>query len=314
MNFHTWQVRGKSETHEYNVYMKPASYATLTPTRVNTDSCLIRLVNTCEDSSKACGRPSIKATFMPVLDPLQTPISSLELDWETLDLKGRSNLVVGKPWAPRGLYAFLPENIWNPVICEMYLVVPRDAEVHLFVHKATIVAKNVELKSLSVQGDFVLDSRPEHLEFLSNNLSISDTLLIASSMGRIGLHDLNIGSQANVTVSAIDGSIDITSLAAPNLEIQSVNKAVCLVGPMASLNTSSRPFNNATSTVYSSSWDCPNTTQVPCAKPSMKLVSTGRGAVAFHALSVDINGARSEVPQPASRSNMSGSTIFAGMV
>jgi hypothetical protein len=251
---------------------------------------------------------------MPVLDPLQTPEHAIqELDWEDLDLKGRNNLVVGKPWAPLGLYALLPENLWNPVICEMYLVVPRDAEVHLFVHKATIVSKDVELKSLSVQGDFVLDSRPEHLEFLSNNLSISDTLLIASSMGRIGLHDLNIGSQANVTVSAIDGSIDITSLAAPNLEIQSVNKAVCLVGPMASLNTSSRPFNNATLTVYSSSWECPTTTQVPCPRPSMKLVSTGRGAVAFHALSVDVNGARSEIPQPASRSNMSGSTTSAGL-
>ena len=306
--------------------MRPVSYATFAPTRVDTDSCLIRLVNTCEDSSKACGKPSIKANFMPVFDPLQLPedsrlnLTQFDTAYQNilgnenlmLDAKGRKNLVVGKPWGPHGLLQFLPESMWNPVVCDMYLVVPKDAEVHLFLHKATIVAKDVELKALTVQGDFVLDSLPEHIELLTYNLSISDTLRIAGSKGRIGLYDLKMGNQSDLTVNMIDSSIDVTSLAAPILKVESVNKAVCLVGPMDSLNTSVRVFNNATLTVYSSGWQCPNTTLVPCARPSMKLVSTGRGAVSFHALAVDVNGALSEIPQPALWTNMSGTTASAG--
>ena len=87
---------------------------------------------------------------------------------------------------------------------------------------------------------------------------------IAGSSGRVALNDLNVGSQSNVSVSMIDSSIDVTSLAAPSLEVQSANKAVCLVWPMRTLNTSTLVMGNETTTVYSSTWECPNATDVTC--------------------------------------------------
>ena len=299
-------VRERSEKHEYNVEMWSQSYATLTPTKVDTDSCLIRLINTCEDPDQDCGKANIHANFMPAWDPdccgkgsdviYRRMLGYLEL---AVDPEGRKNLVVGMPWAPTGISSVIPENIWNPVVCEMYLVVPTDAEVHLRLHKATIVARNVSLRSLTVQGVFN-GSLPEQIELFTQNLSISHDLHIAGSSGRVVLHDLNVGSQSNVSVSMIDSSIDVTSLAAPSLEVESVNKAVCLVGPMRTLNTSTLVLGNETRTVYSSTWQCPNATDYPCSRPFMKLQSTGAGAVSFHALSMDANGVRSEIPQPAS--------------
>jgi len=299
-------VRERSEKHEYNVEMRPMSYTTLTPTKVDTDSCLIRLINTCEDPDQDCGKANIHANFMPAWDPaccgdgpdvLYRRI--LGYPEVVVDPEGRKNLVVGMPWAPTGFSSVIPENIWNPVVCEMYLVVPTDAEVHLRVHKATIVAQNVSLRSLTVQGSRN-GSTPERIELLTQNLSISHDLKIAGSSGRVALNDLNVGSQSNVSVSMIDSSIDVTSLAAPSLEVQSANKAVCLVGPMRTLNTSTLVMGNETTTVYSSTWECPNATDVPCSRPFMKLQSTGAGAVSFHALSIDADGVRSEIPHSAS--------------
>jgi hypothetical protein len=283
--------------------MRPRAYSTFTPSKVDTDSCLIRIVNTCQDTSLRCSKPNIKANFHPLFppsdpDPLNSWSRNYRLFWlrfeeAEVEPRGRKNLVVGMPW----MSLWLPENLWSPVVCEMYIVVPTDAEVNLWVHKATVVASNVTLRSLTVQGIHAL---PEKIEFVSQNLSISNTLRIVGSSGKIGLYELKAGSMANVSVDMIDSSIDITSLAAPNLEVHSVNKAVCLVGPMNNLNTSSRLVGNLTRTIYSSTWECPSGTLVQCEKPWMHLISTGRGAVAFHALSVNANGSLSGIPQPAS--------------
>ena len=215
-------VREPSEKHEYNVEMLWRPLFTMTPSKVDTDTCLVRIVNTCDDPSLRCSEPSIKANFAPVF-PVTKRTSSLGLPEifyrdilgyveKEIDPHGRKNIVVGYPW---GANSVLPENLWNPTLCEMYLVVPKDAEVNLWMHKVSVVAKNVTLRSLTVQG---VDSLPEKIELLARNLTITTALRVSGSAGRVSIQELNAASQANVSISMVDSSIDITSLSAPKLE------------------------------------------------------------------------------------------------
>ena len=98
-------MREESEQHEYNVEMRPRAYSTFTPSKVDTDSCLIRIVNTCQDTSLRCSKPNIKANFHPLFppsdpDPLNSWSRNYRLFWlrfeeAEVEPRGRKNLVVG---------------------------------------------------------------------------------------------------------------------------------------------------------------------------------------------------------------------------
>ena len=295
----TWIQNPDEDSKKFHVEMRKLDYQSGTPFTTSTDSCLIRIVNTCEDdrADAKCNRPSVKSYFKPLTG------SGNYIP----DDKERKNLLVGKPWGPPFP---LPETPWHPVICEMFIIVPKDAELSLWLYKAHVVAKNITLKSLHINGDAATESVPEYLEITTRNISVNGDLEISSASGRISLYELNAGTATTVTLTGVDTTIDITSHAAPDLEVTSSNKAVCFVGPIAALNSSTVNIGNASMTKYTSIWECPHTTtgqQSSCKRPRMSITSSGRGAIAFHALSLGTSGTPST--SPTSASNFTGDAL-----
>lgn len=70
------QIRLRNpEMHSYTLEIHPLAYWSAAPIPVESDRCLIRLVNTCEDDALECSQPSINGKFREIGEVCATVLS-----------------------------------------------------------------------------------------------------------------------------------------------------------------------------------------------------------------------------------------------
>eukprot|EP00961_Rhodomonas_salina_P162912 2194621-Rhodomonas_salina.1 len=135
-----------------------------------------------------------------------------------------------------------PLGMLDPGSQSRNMQVEPDHTVHIEADKASIVAEDVQLKSLTVKGlkGASRSVRPVHwtfgfpLDFIlllcadlplarqltvsTTRLTIQEELSIDASEGGVMLDNLKLGEDASVHVGMRDGSIDITTTHIPDLK------------------------------------------------------------------------------------------------
>eukprot|EP00961_Rhodomonas_salina_P294332 3934481-Rhodomonas_salina.6 len=199
------------------------------------------------------------------------------------------------------LSSLMGEGYYNRVLCDMVLVVPRDAKINIRAHNVALVAEDVDIADLTVTGIY---GAPKNIEVLTQRLRVAENLALNTSSGRVVLHELDAKPGASIAVFTLAASVDITATFAPaSLHAVSINRAVCLAGPLTHLSTEVVPRGNHTAVSYASVWECPlNTNLADCEKmPRLHIECLGTGAIGFHLLSTNADGQLSERPVAASK-------------
>ena len=117
-------------------------------------------------------------------------------------------------------------------------------DITIDTHSAVVIAENVRLKSMKLKNN------GGRVWFQAKNLTVAQELLVQASSGGVLLEGLEMPTEATASIHMNAGSVDITTESSPNIEVESISDAVCLVGkfssytPPSQINTTKQLGNN----------------------------------------------------------------------